>query len=551
MPITPPALDSLDTNLVTASLATLTQLVQEDNASLDIRRGPFSDIVLYYQSLLEARRETVLNLYQSARSLLAITENPALADPDLVDDALSNYRITRQAGAQASGEVTVMVNTDVTVVIGVGTIFTANGQQFQTTQTYTAKLEAAQINSSGDRLLTATADGNWAFTIDIQAVNIGSAGMLKKGTVVVPASLPPGYVTSFAANDFFGGLDAETNEALLQQLQLGVSAPLMGGRLNMQALLRNTPEFSRVVNSSIIGMADAEMLRDKHTIFPIGMGGRVDWYVRTQLPVYQLALTKTATLVEILPDGNGLWQVSITRDDAPGFYEIDNILPAGTTQTIGTLAVQSDVRGMDVSPSASGGTVPDIASVLEAAYTRFQTAVIQFEDSLTSLSGLAVGATANYTMTAKTQPLLADLQDLVSERAMQYPGADCLIKAPVPAFLTLSFTIYKANAQGDPDTATIANALADAVNNVGFVGRLYASELTNVIYGFLLAGENISAIEMLARIRKPDGSQATLHSTEVLTVPADPANMTSDKTVQFFLDPADVIIAVVANVPSN
>jgi hypothetical protein len=519
--------------------------VQEDNTRLYLRIGVLADILIHYHALLAAQRQENIDEYLKGRSLLALEENPDLADPDLVDDVISNYRLERKPGSTAEGEVTVVVSDDVSVVVAQGSVWQANGRRFLTPTVFTAKTEAGQINSASDRLLTLTSDGNYAFTIDVVAEDEGPEGEVKKDTTVVPLVVPPNYVTSFAASDFSGGTRAETNQEVLQRLREGIAAKVMSGRVAMSAMLKDVEAFSGIVANSVIGYGDAEMHRDRHWIFPVSGGGRADWYVRTQQQVLRKKITKSASLVEVGADRRGVWQLAVTRDDAPGFYELTNVRPKDDTDSTGGFEVVEETRSLDLT---GDGLVPDVAAQYEGAYSRFQTAVIKFRDTVTDASALSFGHTQEYDVEARCMPLVADIQDHVSGRGVRHHGADVLIKAPVPCFLQLSLTVYKRAGEDDPDVDGIKAALCEEVNTIGFIGRLYASQLHDVVHSYLRNDQTVSAIDMFGRIRYPDDSTTYLRDSEVLAVPDEPEALVTPRTVQFFLAAEDVSISVITSV---
>lgn len=540
-------LSELDPDVVTAALAETVRRVQDDNPSLDLRRGVFAELLAYYHAVLDTQRRQNIQDYLNGRSLKQIEADPALADPDLVDDVLSNFGVERQPGTLAAGEVTVVVTDDVTVTIAEGSTWTAGGRSFVAPQVYTAKLEAAQVALSGDRVLTPTADGNWAFTITLVAAAEGEAGNVRKDTLVVPTFVPPNYLTSYAAGDFTGGASAETNAELIGRLQEGIAAEALSNRVNMAAALRAVEAFSRVVTMSIIGHGDPELTRAFHSVLPVALGGRCDWYVRTQQPPLRLVLVKEAVLVEKNADGTGVWQLAVGRADAPGFYEFADIRPASVAEAAGGFTIVEDVRGLDMTGT---GFKPDVIDATEAAFTAFSTAVVKFHDTVTQTGSLALGDRADYELAAVCQPLIGDIQAHVSGRDVRHYGGDCLVKAPVPCFVALTLTVYKAAGQADPDLAAMKVALAAAVNTVGFVGKLYASQLQGVVYAHLLDGQTASAVDMFGRIRYPDGTEVRLRDAETLTVPDDPDHMVTARTVQFFAVTEDVAVSVVTNTPA-
>jgi hypothetical protein len=538
-------LAQLDPDLVAQNVALVVAAVQEENPHLYLTRGVFAELLAYYNGVLGAQGQANIADYWAARSLAALADDPS-ADPDLVDDVLSNFRVTRLPGVASAGEVTVVVSDDVTVTVAKGSVWQANGRNFLASDVFTAKAEAAQVAAPGDRLLTRTADGNWSFTIGVVADRPGSAYSVRKDTVVAPLMVPPRYVTSYAASDFSAGRDAETNQDLLTRVRQGLAATGLGGGADSEATLRGVPDFERVSALSVVGMGMPEMLRDRHGVFPVSGGGRVDWYVRTQPQVRRQLLTKRATLVSA-GQGGGVWQLSVARVDAPGFYELANVRPVEAGDASGGLQILSDARAADLT---GPGWVPDVSpSSAEWAFTAFQTAVVQFLDPQTP-AGSAAGLQSDYQLEAIGLPQIGDIQDYFSRDGVRPAAYDLLVKAPVPCFVQLRLTVYKSSGQADPDLAAIKAALCAVVNGVGFVGALYASALQSAAHAYLLGGQTVSSIDLFSRLRYPDGSNRYLRSTEVLRVPAEPARMVSPRTVQFFAAPEDVVVSVVTAVPS-
>lgn len=540
-------LNDLNTDDVAQNLTEVIARVQEQNPTLDLRRGVLHDLLAFYHALLATQLGANIKDYLSANSLDAIQRDPALADPALVDAVLSNFQVKRQPGTKAAGEVTIALSTNTTVIIAQGAVFQANGKRFLTEQVFTAKTEAGQINSSGDRLLTKVSDGRWVFTIPVVAADAGVSSLVRKDTLIVPETLPPNYITSFAASDFTGGRDAETNQALLARLQQGIAAKAPSNRVNMAAMLRADERFNRVVQTSIIGYGDAELIRGPRSILPINLPGRIDWYVRSEEQVVRKRLIKSAVLIEKTEDQRGIWQFSVDRNDAPGFYELANVRLPDMLGVSGGFTVALETRSLDLTGS---GFFPDVSGAIEGAYTRFQTAIVQFRDHLTSTASFTIGVKKDYEVEARYVPLIGEIQDFISSRSVRSYGADVLVRAPVPCFVQLTLTINKRSGDADPDVNAVKAALAVAVNRVSFIGSLAASTLHDVIHGFLRNDMNVSAIDLFGRIRYANGSLRYLRSTEALTVPDEPGQMVSARTVQFFTAPEDIAIAVVSAVPS-
>jgi hypothetical protein len=331
-------------------------------------------------------------------------------------------------------------------------------------------------------------------------------------------------------------------------LQEGISAQTLSNRVNMAAFLRGIEAYSRVIGMSIIGYGDAEMLRDKHSIFPVAYGGRVDWYVRSENLPTTVQLTRTAT--RLAEDNNTapVWQIALDRDAAPGFYEVRAVRPKGTSSISGTLPILSDTRSYDLTTT---DFVPDITSAEEAAYSRYQTAILKFRDTTQSISAYSFGATLEYDVDVTYMPLIADIQTTVSSRDVRHYGADCLVKAPIPCFVQISFIIYKQSNEATPDTASIQLAVSTTINAIGFVGRIYASKIQDAVHGYLASNSNVGSIDIFGRIRYPDGTTQYIRGPEMIQVPSDTAKMVSHRTVQFFCRPEDVFVNIETAIPEG
>jgi hypothetical protein len=308
-------LAELDTTKVQQTLEFISGLLQEDNPSLDLKRGVMHDLVAYYSSVLAASTQENIDRVRRSSSLLAIQEDPTLAVDDVVDRVLSNYRITRKAGTKATGTMTVIVSAKEPVTIPAGAIFSTNGVSFVTATPYTAVVSSANATSDNDRVLTSRGDGTYFFTIELVASVAGADGLIKKNTLLVPTLSILNFVKAYATSDFLNGTDTETNEQLMTRMQEGIAAKTLSNRVNISAVIKEN--FPSVTDLSIIGYGDEEMLRDQHSLFPVSGGGRADIYVRTQPSPQLLGLTVTASLVEKTTDDFGIWQFSIGQTQPP------------------------------------------------------------------------------------------------------------------------------------------------------------------------------------------------------------------------------------------
>lgn len=541
-------LDQLDAATVQERARQLATMLQEKHPTIDVRTGGVRSLVIDPAAEMAVARDTEMSRLIAAGSLKAVSEDPTLAETELVDALMSNYRISRRQGSAARGELTIVVSKLAAVTIPSGNNFSANGKTFYVQTAFVARTSATNVLSATDRLLTPVGDGTYSFTVSVVAAEAGSSSMLKKGDAVQPLITLSNFVKAYATSDFVDGSDTETNAELVERAQLGMSTKALSGRLPMMALLQE--QFPLVVDSSIIGNGDVEMVRDKHSIIPGSFGGRADWYVRSRQKPQRLGMTKTATLVQKTSDGKGIWQISLGRNEAPGFYDVKTIVAKGATNFVGSYRIVKEVRTIDRSPIYNEH-LPDIVSLKEGAFSRYQAAVIQFLDHDTDSSALTVGtSTKEYDITVRVMPDIAEIQSVMSSRKHRNYGGDLLVRAAIPCFVSIGFTLEAKPGEPLPDPYAIKDDIANFINTSGFCGRLPASAISDLVHGHLSGKIMVSAIDMHGQILRPSGTVRDLRSTETLIVPDETDELISARTVVFIVEQEDILISArTVNIP--
>ena len=139
------SLSGLVASEVQQSQEFMAQLVQEQNPNVEVKRGVLHDLLFYYSGALATANQTNIDRYRKSNNLKSVESDPTLADVGVVDNLLSNYRLTRRQGTTASGTITIIVSSLSTVTIPNGATFTANGKTFATTSAFLARTEAYPI----------------------------------------------------------------------------------------------------------------------------------------------------------------------------------------------------------------------------------------------------------------------------------------------------------------------------------------------------------------------------------------------------------------------
>lgn len=541
MAITFPSLTSLQQSDVNAARALLVQRLQEKSPTADFRRGVLHDLVLHLESIIHAGQETYADKFRKAGSIKAIEADPTLADDELVDAVLSNFLITRKAGSKSYGEIIIAVTSNTPVIIGQGTVFTSFSKTFVATNTYAAKTNASSVINVTDRLIYSLGDGTYGFNINVEATTTGEETALKQGDRLEMVSPIPGFVYAAANVDFNQGVSAETNLELINRLKEGVASKNFSNKYSLVSLVKQN--YTSVHEVACIGYGDAEQIR-YHGLFPLAHGGRVDAYIRnTGLPS-KINVNLLATLIEQRIDG-GLWQVSIPRNIAPGFYEATRIVKYDDRNNLAIIngyETINIIRSYDLSDNGTG-FIPDIESPNEAAFSSFQTTTIQFLDTDND-AGLPTGTKANYSFTLRYQSNISDIQIFLSGREVRPSGSDILVKAAVPFDVRLAITIDNRNKEYTTPVDTIREEVYKYVSNLGFSSTLYESNIIAVVQNVLTDDQSIDSIDLRGRLVYPNGSIKFINGRTKLAIPDDPSNMVTPKTVIYFLDKVDIDITV-------
>lgn len=540
-------LATIDQQRAEENIAMLAQFMRERHPDVELTRGVFYDLVLYFNGLLTAAVQQNIEQILQSRSLLQITQNPQLADDSLVDHVLSNFNVVRDAGAPAIGTVTLSLVSPTLTTILSSDVFSADDVDFLPTDSFTLLPPTDEPNPAplgpNQRRIIAVGDGTYIANINVRAQTAGAAGNVKRGTPMVPNSNINNLDAAFASADFIAGKNPSTNEEYLAKLTEGLSAKTVGGRKSYEALIRAQTTFKNTLHYSILGCGDPEQQRDQHSLFPISGGGKIDIYAQTNTHAQETTHIIPALYIGETANGT-LWQFAIDENVAPGFYEIRRIAPPNQPNTSG-YGIVNDIRGINL---PTNGFAPDVRYLFEGAYSRYQTGVIQFENTDPIEQELVPNQTKqNYEVTIASMPLIGDLSDFLTDRDVRSRTTDVLTRAAIPCFTKISFQIStELSTPISAETiAAIKKEIVDAIGKIGFSGQLHASIVTNAAHKHLTGRQAINDLDMFGRIRRPDGSMTYIRSGVLLTIPNEVDKLVTARTTAFLVGEKDIEISPV------
>jgi len=531
MPIPVTSWDEIDQASFDAARALQTEIVVEKHPEIATRSGAISDLVLTLHGVLGAGGAIERARLLDANSILLAIQNPGSIDDATLDQLFGNYFVSRRVGSYGRGRVSLVFSQAVPLVIPQGFVFSAGTRDFTATASFAIRLSAADVLSDTDVVLVLQPDGTFVASVDVQAVAIGSSGGLRQGDLLTSQKALPFLIRIFATEDFTDATDPESNADLVLRLEAGIAAHSWSNNTNLTALIRQQTGFENAL-VSVIGAGDPEMLRDKHSLFPIAYGNRVDVYVKAPALPSVFTLVKPALFVGTGANGP-TWQITLDRDDIPALYAVTRLLRVGRIASA-VVAPTSTVRSF---VNTAGD--PDIANALETGFSRFQTVVVTFTDAAESDDTLTENVTTvDYQLTGSALTGIDTLQAALTTANLKPLAGDIVVRAAVPCLVSLDIDFDRITSE--LPTTKIATALASYVNQINFGSGVFASRVISIVSSFLPAGINLQRVRLTGVILGPDGSKKLYRSFEFLVAPDDAAHMITPNTVGFFLDPSDI-----------
>lgn len=470
-----------------AAAETVVSGIKAFNGKLDTRDGTvLRDLLVNPEAAIEAVTAGQISEARKSSSLKRLKEAQDAGeaiDQDDVNAILSNFNIKPHSGTSARGLVKVVV-ADGTVAYSVpeGAVFsTSDKHSFLVDSQVVASV--AGVSNPGVSPTTTLYKGaaGWFFLVPVTASDVGAAGNISQGTSLTPESRVPSFVMAEAYKDFCGGSDVEPLGDIIKSIPSGLSIRGFVSKTAVEGMLRG--EFDEgehpIVAVSAVGYGNAAQRRDKHNLFGVGVGGRIDVYVRNFTDVF----TKTETLAGIKIE-DGRYFIDVPEGKFPGACWIKSVSDPfsadNSEDVLSSLAFTAE-RTADVS-----GTWHDIDSstpyntTVEAFNTVWQGFGILLDDVPEDIDGGGWSDTRNFKVTAYCMPLAKEIQDFVDRDDVRSVSTDVVVRCPIVCGVSVN-AVVSYDPKNPVDEATAKSKIRSYINNLGFVGRLTRSEIVQIL----------------------------------------------------------------------
>lgn len=526
--------------------AVVKDLLRTGQPSLDTREGTgIASLVVEPAAQLEAYNKLNVDDVKNSMSFKTISDNPELATDAILDALASNYNIPRRQGLVATGLVKVTLSNTQEYTVAEGYAFALDTREYRTLQAWRI------VNTVTDATLQLgiryDATSTPYVIVPVAAADAGLAYNIPENTALTITYVGfPTAVTAATYSAVGGGTDTETTSEFISRMAYAMSTATLTSAAGISATL--VSEFQQVRAVSVVGMGDPAMLRDKHNVFGVAMGGRIDAYVKTYYAPTTLVVLKTAVKV-----ADGVYAFTLTPSDAPGFTLIRSVTSAYSTLTYegdgmvppaGSLPFTDTRKAYGVSGTWHDFDTSADGSVIETAYSMWQAADVV----VSSVPPVVTGGVAAFpdTLELKVEVYapyqLSEIQSFVDSDTRSNKESDLVVRAAVPAFVTMNFELYR-RASASVDLPSVVTAVANYVNGKTFGDELTVSQLASVLHTFDIVRVSTDTFDLQATIRAADGSVITIKNASLdIGDVASPETLVARNTTLFVCDPRNIFI---------
>lgn len=546
-----------------SAVQTVISGIKAYNRKLDTRAGTvLRDLLVDPEAAVESVTAGQIEEARKCSSLVRMRDAQEAGeeiDQEDVNAILSNFNITPSSGTRARGIVKVVVS-DGTVAYSVaeGAVFsTIDGLEFAAE----SQVVAANFGFENPGV-TATTElyegaAGYFFLVPVVAVDYGSAGNLQQGTSLTPESQVSSFIMAEAYKDFDGGADVQSLDSVIKSIPSGISIRGFVNKTAVEGMLRaefDSGDFPMVAVSAV-GYGNAAQRRDKHNVLGVGVGGRVDVYVRNFSDMFTITKTMKGALVD---SDAKKYRISVSPGEFPGACWIKSVSDPFTSEksedVLNSLAVSTDpketYRTSDVSK-----TWHDISesSAAEAFNTVWQGFEITLLDVPADLDDESSGTPSwsderDFKVTMYCLPQAEAIQAYVDRDDIRNVATDVVVRCPIICNVSVNAVVHY-DPKNPIDAGIAKTKIRTYINGLGFVGRITRSDVVQILKNLGAVSVDMPNQDMLYGILHDafgDSHVLSGDALDVSTIEDGPAMLSKD-TVVFAAEERNIQIKLIPN----
>lgn len=540
-----------------AAAQTVVAGVKAYNPKLDTRKGTvLRDLLVNPEAAIEgvaAKQIAFARASTSLRRLQEAEEAGESIDAEDVSAILSNFNVTPPGGTRAEGLVKIVVSDpSVAYSVAEGQVFhTIDEIRFASTEQVTAA--SSRLNNPGVDVTTPLYEGaaGYFFLVHVRAEEPGSAGNIEQGTSLESESGMYSFVLAEAYKPFDGGSDVPDMEKTIAAIPAGLSIRGFVNKTAVEGMFRAKFDNGNypIVAVSAAGYGSGVQRRDKHNVFGVGVGGRIDVYVRNFGDMF--TITK---MIEGSKDADGEYTLSLSASDFPGACWVksvsDPLVPEDEEGVVGSM-IFSATRTSDGASETWHDF--DLSNGPEEVFnTVWQGFSVKLSDVVPDVDpeGSSPGWSdrRDFKVTVYCLPQARELQEYVDSDDVRSISADVVVRCPILCNVSVNATV-RYDVDKPMDASVAMEKIRSYINGLGFVGRLTRSEIVHILKDEGAVSVDMSADDMLYGVyHDAYGEEKTVQgdALDIWTVQDDRA-MVSPATVVFAAEARNIQLKLLPN----
>lgn len=491
--MTPLSLDKISQQEFDNASQLLVSGLKTSDPKLDTRKGTvLRSLVVNPEARIFAAVSNQLEECRKASSLKLLEEAENAGEQVNKEDLnaiLSNFNIELTKGTKASGivKVTVLDGTQAYPVAANTEFTTLDGLIYRTSKAYVAG--DANYLDTGEVIPLYKGISSYFFLLPVESEDIGSKYNITQGTSLTPNISIYTFVGAEAFRTFNSGTDVPDIQTIINQIPTNLSLRGFVNRTASEGLLRSEFDLGEhpIVACSTVGYGDAAQRRDKHNVFGISVGGRIDLYVRN----FTNPHIKTDVIEGSLKE-DGIYELYLSPEKFPGSYWIKSIgliyeddkstvlSPLTFSVTREPYNINNTWHDFDVRKNSS--------EIFNTMWQALRIELRELPNNTAELGGWITEEetktnwppTLKFVVSVYCLPQASELQEFVDRDDLRSISTDVVVRCPVICNTTIQASIkYDPNFPVEIDLAK--QEIMSYINKLGFRQELTRSEIVHIL----------------------------------------------------------------------
>ena len=537
--------------------------LKSSDRRLDTRLGTaLRSLLVEPEARIEATIRKQLDFARDASSLKTLKEAEDAGrkiDPDDVNAVMSNFNLRSSTGTKAEGIVKMSVDDGTkTYAVPAGTEFrTIDGLRFVSTEQVTAS-----DGGAGAKLYKGSA--NYFFLVPVIAENVGDEYNIRQGTSLSTSASLYTFIGAEAYKSFDGGSNVDDLDETISKIPSGLSIRGFVNKSACEGMLRDRFDSGRfpIVACSAVGYGNGAQRRDKHNVFGVGVGGRIDLYVRNFGDLFTITKTVPGSKRVVMDDGGYSvervdYSIDVTPDDFPGCYWVKNVScidvmpPVGDTERDVNSPLEFSCKRVAVGTKDTWHDFDVSKNPSEAFNSVWHGISLTAEEVPPALDDEGEEYWPDermFSVSAYCLPQARELQEYVDGDMVRSVSTDVVVRCPIICTLEISANIVY-DVDNPVDVEYAKTRIRRYVNGLGFVKAITRSEIVHILKECGAISVNLDKKDMLyGTLYDANGKEYKLSGDSIVLdgLADDSAMLTKDTTV-FAVEPESIQITLTPN----